>query len=86
MSIGPHIPAAIPLSQLPAGAEARVLRLNGNGVVCQRLRELGFCESAIVSRVSGRHSMVCQVCGSRVAMHRELAEQIHVEPLLVAGF
>jgi ferrous iron transport protein A len=86
MPTGPCNSSTIPLSRLPAGAEARVLRLEGDGVVCQRLRELGFCESAIVSRVSGRHSMVCQVCGSRVALHRMLAEKIHVEPLLAVGF
>jgi ferrous iron transport protein A len=85
MTSGSCSPLTIPLSRLPAGAEARVHRLEGDGVACQRLREMGFCESAIVCRVSGEHSMVCQVCGTRVALHRMLAEHIHVEPLLAVG-
>ncbi len=77
----PTHPAIIPLSRLPTGVEARVLRLEGQAEVCQRLREIGFCESAIISRVGGEHALLCLVCGSRVALHRGLGEQIHVEPL-----
>ena len=77
----PHPPAIIPLSRLPSGTEARVLRLDGKADVCQRLREIGFCESAIISRVGTDHALVCQVCGTRVALHQVLGEQIHVEPL-----
>ena len=73
--------ATIPLSRLPAGAEARVTRLDGKAETCQRLREIGFCESAVVCRVGGEHMMVCQVCGTRIALNRLLAESIHVEPL-----
>lgn len=74
-------PAIIPLSRLPSGTDARVLRLVGDAGVCQRLREIGFCESAIICRVGGQHVLVCQVCGTRVALHLALGEQIHVEPL-----
>jgi len=77
----PNRPSIIPLSRLPAGTEARVLRLDGQAEVCQRLREIGFCESAIVSRVGSEHTLVCQVCGTRVALHQVLGEQIQVEPL-----
>lgn len=73
--------AIIPLSRLPLGTDARVLRLDGQAEVCQRLREIGFCESAIVSRVGSEHTLVCQVCGTRVALHQVLGENIHVEPL-----
>lgn len=71
----------IPLSRLPAGAEARVARLEGQAETCQRLREIGFCESAVVCRVGGDHLMVCQICGTRIALNRLLADNIHVEPL-----
>jgi len=71
----------IPLSRLPAGIQARVARLEGAVEQCQRLREVGFCESALICRVGNEHMMVCQVCGTRVALNRELAESIHVEPL-----
>lgn len=76
---------AIPLSSLPTGREARVLRLDGQGEVCQRLREIGFCESAVISRIAGVHTLVCQVCGTRVAVNHLLAQQIHVEPLSAAS-
>ena len=75
-------PNTIPLSRLPAGSEARVYRLEGKDDVCQRLREIGFCESAVICRVGGQHSLVCKVCGTRVALHRLLADSIHVEPLV----
>ena len=74
--------ATIPLSRLPAGTEARVARLDGKPETCQRLREIGFCESAVICRVGSEHMMVCQVCGTRVALNRMLAEAIHVEPLV----
>jgi ferrous iron transport protein A len=74
-------PAIIPLSRLPTGIEARVLRIEGEAGVCQRLREIGFCESAIICRVGSEHMLVCQVCGTRVALHQGIGEQIHVEPL-----
>lgn len=85
MSMGERDQRAIPLSRLPAGAAARVLSLEAEAGVCQRLREIGFCESAVVCRVAGEHLLVCQVCGTRIALHRVLAEQINVEPLAAPG-
>lgn len=85
MQFRPVTPATIPLSRLPAGTEARVARLDGKAETCQRLREIGFCESAVICRVGGEHVMVCQVCGTRVALNRMLAEVIHVEPLSAAS-
>jgi ferrous iron transport protein A len=55
--------------------------LDGKAETCQRLREIGFCESAVICRVGGELMWVCQVCGTRVALNRLLAENIHVEPL-----
>lgn len=81
MSFASNPTTWIPLSRLPSGRAARVSRLEGEAGVCQRLREIGFCESAVISRVGGEHALVCQVCGTRVALHRLLAERIHVEPL-----
>ena len=81
MHFRPVHPVTIPLSRLPAGTEARVARLDGKAETCQRLREIGFCESAVICRVGSEHMMVCQVCGTRVALNRILADAIHVEPL-----
>ena len=81
MQTVPHSPLAIPLSRLPAGTEARVLRLEGQDKVCQRLREMGFCESVVISRLGGRNALVCQVCGTRIALHQAFGDNIHVEPI-----
>lgn len=44
--------AALPLTRLPCGACARVVRIDKSvGSIWQRLRELGFCESETVECV-----------------------------------
>jgi ferrous iron transport protein A len=67
------------LTQLPIGSAARVCALEGQPEVCQRLREMGFCESAIIEKVSGRHTLLCQVCGTRIALSERAARHIVVE-------
>jgi ferrous iron transport protein A len=69
----------MPLTQMPLGAAGRVHALNGEVEVCQRLREMGFCESAVVQKISGQTTLLCQVCGTRVALAEGIAEQITVE-------
>ncbi|MFM8653354.1 MAG: ferrous iron transport protein A, partial [Verrucomicrobiota bacterium] len=46
---------------------------------CQRLREMGFCENALVKKIRGGADLVCWVCGTRVALSARLARQILVE-------
>jgi ferrous iron transport protein A len=67
------------LTELPVGAAGRVCELSGKAEVCQRLREMGFCESAVISRVSGQRTLLCDVCGTRVALSDRAAEHIVVE-------
>ncbi|TSJ79668.1 ferrous iron transport protein A [Rariglobus hedericola] len=67
------------LTELPAGAAGRVCSLNGEAEVCQRLREMGFCESAIIEKISGRSTLLCQICGMRVALGEGVAKFIMVE-------
>ncbi len=67
------------LTELPAGATGRVCELAGKVEVCQRLREMGFCESAIIEKVSGQRTLLCQLCGTRVALSDRAAEHIVVE-------
>ncbi|MDF9827836.1 ferrous iron transport protein A [Ereboglobus sp. PH5-10] len=69
------------LTELPAGASGRVCELSGKVEVCQRLREMGFCESAVVDKISGRHTLLCQLCGVRVALSSVAAQHIVVEPI-----
>lgn len=59
----------------------RVHTLSGDAGFCQRVRELGFGESALVTKVSGRGPFVCQVNGTRFALGHDVAAQILVLPL-----
>ena len=68
----------LPLCQLPAGALGRVCALTGDAEFCQRVRELGFGESAFITKISGRGPFVCEVNGTRIALSHGAASQIHV--------
>jgi ferrous iron transport protein A len=73
--------ASLPLCQLPAGAIGRVREITGDAHFCQRVREMGFGESAFVTKISGTGPFVCQVNGTRLALSHGAARNIHVEPL-----
>ena len=49
--------------------------------VCQRLREMGFCEFAEIRKVSHGSALICHVCGVNVALSKYLAKNILVEPI-----
>jgi ferrous iron transport protein A len=53
--------------------------LEGKIEVCQRLREMGFGESAVIEKVSGVSTLLCQVCGTRIALSDRAAQHIVVE-------
>lgn len=72
-------PQRMRLTELPAGAMGRVCELAGQSDVCQRLREMGFCESAVIEKVSGEHTLLCQLCGTRIALSERAAAHIVVE-------
>lgn len=72
--------AFLPLCQLPAGVSGRVCELKGEGPFKQRVRELGFGESASVTKISGRSTIICQVNGTRIALSHAAAAQILVSP------
>ncbi len=73
------------LSELPEGTQGRVAELNGKVDFCQRLREMGFCESSVIQKIAGRSMLICQLCGTRVALSDQAARQIVVEPLRDGG-
>jgi ferrous iron transport protein A len=77
----PPFNATLPLCQLPAGALGRVCSLTGDAGFCQRVRELGFGESAFITKVSGSGPFVCEVNGTRLALSHSAAMHIHVEQL-----
>ena len=77
--IDPFRPKRMPLRDLPAGAVGRICDLKGEAGFCARLREMGFCESAIIERISGYKTLLCQLCGTRVALSEGAATHIVVE-------
>lgn len=72
---------SVPLSALAAGERGRVTSLKGAADLCSRLRELGFCEEAIVECISGSHTLLCNVCGTRIALNCRVAQHVFVERL-----
>ena len=78
-----HSPNVTPLSlcQLPAGTVGRVCELIGDIQFCQRVREMGFGESTLVTKVSGTGTILCQVNGTRIALSHGAAKNILVEQL-----
>jgi ferrous iron transport protein A len=71
----------LPLCQLTVGATARICVINGDDSFAQRLREMGFGEAALVKKISGRSTSLCQVNGTRIALNHDAAMAILVEAL-----
>ena len=69
------------LSRARCGQKLRVVSLCPDRPECARLRELGFCESAEVCKVAEGGATICSLLGMRVAIGRELAAMVRVEPL-----
>lgn len=76
---------SLPLTELPDGESGRVTGVNGQAELSQRLREMGFCESAIIQKIGGKRMLICELCGVRVALSDRAAEKIEVEPLRKEG-
>jgi len=74
-------PSTLPLCLLAPGVQAEVFRLGGKEAVNHRLREMGFCEAATVKKISGKTTVMCEVCGTKLALSAELARLIHVQPV-----
>ena len=77
----PPLNPPIPLCQLPAGEIGRVRELTGDASFCQRVREMGFGESAFVTKVGGRGPFICQINGTRIALSHAAAMGIMVEQI-----
>jgi ferrous iron transport protein A len=58
-----------------------VCELTGDEGFCQRVRELGFGEAALVTKISGSTTSLCVVNGTRLALNHHAAMSILVEPL-----
>lgn len=71
--------SAMTLNQVGVGCDVRIRVLSGPG--CERLRDMGFCEQLQVRKLAGGRNLICSVCGTRMAISRELAEQVLVSPV-----
>ena len=69
------------LNDVGTGQSVRIECLRGEEGVCQRLRELGFCESAVIEKVADNGGLICRVCDARIAISRGLAGNIIVKDL-----
>jgi ferrous iron transport protein A len=71
--------SALTLNQVRVGSDVTIRLLSGPG--CERLRDLGFCEQLRIRKLTGGRNLICSICGTRMAISRELAEQVLVSPM-----
>ena len=62
------------LSQAEVGCDFQIKFVIGPR--CQQLRELGLCETIKIRKLQDGSVIVCEVCGSRIALSAKLAEDI----------
>jgi ferrous iron transport protein A len=74
-----RIDSAMTLNQAEVGCDMQIRVLSGPG--CDRLRDLGFCEQLQIRKIAGGRNLICSICGTRMAISRELAEQVLVCPV-----
>ena len=67
------------LAQAQVGCNFQIRYLEGPG--CEQLRNLGFCETLQIRKLAGGRNLICSVCGTRLAVSSNLAEQVMVSPV-----
>ncbi len=72
---------SLTLARARCGERLRITGICPNCPECVRLRELGFCESREVRKMSDGGAMICLLMGVRVALGRELGAHVKVEPI-----
>jgi len=70
------------LGEAAVGCDFRIRFLAGP--VSEQLRRLGFCETLTVRKISSGRNVICSISGTRLALSRELANQVKVSPLFAA--
>jgi len=70
---------SVTLNEVELNCDVRISGLKGPS--CDRLRDLGFCEQMQLRKISNGRNLVCTVCGAKMAISRELAEQVLVDPV-----
>lgn len=67
------------LNEVGLNCDVRISSLSGSG--CDRLRDLGFCEEMKLRKLSNGRNLVCNLCGAKMVISRDLAEQVMVAPI-----
>lgn len=67
----------ISLKHAAVGSKFKINELNGPG--CDRLRQMGFCENLPIQKLKDGRNLLCSVCGTKLAVSQELAEQVMVK-------
>ena len=67
------------LAQAQVCFDFQIRYLEGPG--CEQLRNLGFCETLQIRKLAGGRNLICSVCGTRLAVSSNLAEQVMVSPV-----
>lgn len=67
------------LKDIPVGESAIIECLRGEPSICQRLREMGFCESSVVHKLADSGALICKVCEAKVIISKRLANNIIVK-------
>ncbi len=73
-----ELDSALTLSQAAMGCEFQIRQVEGPA--CRQLREIGFCEQMRVKKLTNGRNMLCTICGTRLALSKDLADQIMVIP------
>ena len=69
------------LSEIPAGRFVRIHHLESEESINLRLREMGFCENAVVRLVvNGEGNLICEVSNTRIGLNQSVADDIIVSP------
>ena len=74
-------PFSVSLNDVAIGLPVRVKELCGDPAVCQRLREMGFCEYAEICKVAQSEALICRLHKGKIVLSKRLAENILVEAI-----
>jgi ferrous iron transport protein A len=67
------------LADAPIGRHMRVKHLHSQPEVCHRLREMGFCENAVIRCITKDDgNVICEICNTRIGLSSGIASHIVV--------
>lgn len=71
----------VSLKDIPVGHKVKIIRVTGDEATAQRLREMGFRESAVIEKSADSGAIICKVVEARVVISKKLAQNIFVSDL-----